>query len=68
LIFYLKGGDYMKKIAIGTTAALLTFFVAQSAMAQTATSTPSPSPTSATTTTPTVAVPSGAPATGHGGV
>lgn len=56
----------MKKIAIGVSAALLTFFVAQSAIAQTATSTPSP--TTATTPSPTVAVPSGAPATGYGGV
>jgi len=57
----------MKKIAIGTAAAIITLFAAQSVMAQTATSTPSPSPTTTMTATPTVAVPSGAPATGRGG-
>ena len=64
----MKGGDSMKKFAVGAVVTIISLFAAQSVMAQTATT--SPSPTTAQTTTPTptgVTVPTGAPATGHGG-
>ena len=63
----LKGGEHMKKIAIGAAATIIGLFTAQAVMAQTAT--PSPTVTQTTTPTPTdsVTVPTEAPATGRGG-
>lgn len=69
----------MKKVAIGAAATIIGLFAASGVMAQTATpsptpstsptvtSTASPTPTGSVQGTSTVAVPSGAPATGHGG-
>ena len=64
----MKGGENMKKIAIGAAATIISLFTAQAVMAQTATTTPSPTVTETTTPTPTgVTVPSEAPSTGRGG-
>ena len=73
----MKGGECMIKLAaLGVFAFVTSVFAVSVAGAQTATPTATPTPTSSVTATPTptgsvqgsqTTVPSGAPATGHGG-